>query len=219
MQPEAISWNKTAAKASVSPSPSAKPVDPYAGWLVFNGACSGYSFKYPSGWKVSLADSFIGGQCQIATVESPNGNKLMWIPSHYGDGPGCDWTNAYTGGKNECPVITTLKSEDVALPGGIPGGYLTEQVVCNESSKCEGRVALALGTDTNPRFQVGTSQRYPVLVFGPHAMYMTQGKQTGIGNPPMPIFNSDAASARAWLKSDDVQKAELAMKSLATKPD
>lgn len=142
----------------------------------------------------------------------------MWIPGYYGDGAGCDWSEA-PGGKNDCPTEITLKSEDIALPGGVNGGYLTEQIVCNEAKKCKGRVALAAGTDANPRFQVGTVQRYPLLVFGPHAMYMTQGKQTNIGNPPQPIFNFDETSARAWLKSGDVQKAELAMKSLVTKPD
>jgi hypothetical protein len=203
--------------ASLSPLP-AKPSDPYASWPTFNGTCSGYSFKYPSDWKVSLANSFIGGQCQITTVESPSGNKLMWIPGYFGDGPGCDWSDM-PGGKNDCPTEITLKSEDVALPGGVNGGYLTEQIVCNETKKCEGRVALAAGADGGPRFQVGTAQRYPVLVFGSHAMYLTQGKQTNISNPPQPIFNFDETSARAWLKSDDVQKAELAMKSLVAKPD
>lgn len=197
---------------AVSPTTSPTP-DPYVGWQTFTGTCSGFNFKYPAGWSLKLTDSFIDNDCQYASVTSPSGNIMMWVPSYYGDGPGCDFSN-YPPGKNDCPFETTIKSESLNLTGELNDVYLVEQVLCDEAKQCEGRVALAASTPGVPRFTVGAAHRYWLVVFGTHAMYMTQGKQTSIGNPTIPLMKYTEASARVWLASDDVKNAELAMKSL-----
>lgn len=206
---------KNTPSTSPSPSTTATPVPTasYAGWQTFTGTCSGFGFKYPADWSLKLTNSFIEGDCQYASVTSQAGNVLMWVPSYYGDGPGCDFSDTPPG-VNDCPVETTIISESLNMPGDLKDVYLTKQILCDKAGKCEGRIALAAPTSYVPRFTVGTAQRYPLVVFGTHAMFMTQGKQTSIGNPTIPLLNFNEASARAWLDSVDVKQAELVMRSL-----
>lgn len=194
--------------------------DPYAGWATFTGTCSGASFKYAPGWKVTYGDKTSENGCQLTKVTSPTGNILVWVPKYYGDGPGCDYSTS--GGTNDCPTIQTLSVDELGKTGKMAGVSMLKQIVCNDAKKCEGRVALARlnidGANADyPGYKVGTVKDYPLVVFGEYAFFITQGKQTSYGNPTQPIFNFTEASAKEWLNSADVNSAVLSMKSLSIK--
>lgn len=195
--------------------------DPYEGWSTFTGTCSGASFKYPADWKVTYGDKTSENGCQLTKITSPTGNILVWVPQYYGDGPGCDYTDAVPKGTNDCPTVTTLSVEQLGPIKGLDSHYLAKQIVCDDKLKCEGRVVIAAavvgGGENYPAYTVGSVKRYPLTVFGKYAFFMSQGKQTSYGNPETPILNFTEASAKDWLNSADVANAILSLKSLTIK--